>query len=175
MVLNGPDGGNDRSQVLLDEAIRAQAAELERLLPSLLRRMFTLDPEHPANELPVGQLRVCSVLQGGPGSMSAIAEELGITISALTQIANRLELAGLVERISMDDDRRVKNLQLTEEGRRIMRSRREFRVRRAASALSRLSALERESILAAVRTLLKASPAGGCAGREDLLVRVQSQ
>jgi DNA-binding MarR family transcriptional regulator len=159
----------------LEEEIRIQAAELERLLPSLMRRMFTLDPEHPANELPVGQLRVCSILQGGPGSMSVIAEELGISISALTQIANRLELAGLVERVSIDDDRRVKNLQLTDEGHRIMRSRREFRVRRAASALSHLSALERERILEAVRTLLKASPPACDSGRDDPRARLQSQ
>src|SRR5260370_5467911 len=96
-----------------EDILLAQAADLESLLPKLMRRLFTLDPSHPANELPVAQLRVCTILQAGPRTVSTISEELGISVSAVTQIADRLERAGFVERVAGQDDRRMKKLQLS--------------------------------------------------------------
>src|SRR2546422_11362362 len=117
-----------------------QAARLESLIPRLARRLFALEPNHPAAELPVAQLRVCSILQAGSRTPSAIGEELGISVSAVTQIADRLELSGLVERVAARDDRRVRRLQLTPRGEEMMRSRRETRIRSAAEALQQLPA-----------------------------------
>jgi DNA-binding MarR family transcriptional regulator len=142
-----------------DDTLLDQAAQLECLLPLLARRLFTLDANHPAMELPVAQLRVCTLLQAGPRPMSAISEELGISVSAITQIADRLERAGLVERVSGQDDRRMKKLQLTPHGVEIMRSRREQRVRRSADALAQLPPAAREAVLAALQALVEASRA----------------
>ena len=47
-----------------------------------------------AAELPLAQLRVCGVLCDGPRPMSAVSRELGVSLSAMTQIADRLERAG---------------------------------------------------------------------------------
>ena len=77
-----------------EELLLVQAGKLESLLPTLMRRLFTLDPSHPANDLPLAQLRVCTILQAGPRTVSAIGEELRISVSAATQIADRLEKAG---------------------------------------------------------------------------------
>lgn len=142
-----------------DETVRAQAAELELLLPRLMRRLFSLERDHPATELPLAQLRVCSILLSGPRTLSAISEELGISVSAATQIADRLEKAALVERISGQDDRRTKKLQLSAHGRDMMHSRREQRTLRAASVLQQLPAGQRESALQVVRALLAAANA----------------
>jgi len=136
-----------------------QAAQLESLLPKLMRRLFTLDTSHPATELPLAQLRVCSILQGGPRTLSAIGDELGISVSAVTQIADRLERAGVVARVAAPGDRRMKRLQLTPQGAEMMRSRRDLRVCRAAEALEHLDPAERESVLRALQTLLEASRA----------------
>ncbi len=142
-----------------EESVFEQAVQLEGLLPKLMRRLFTLEPDHPVADLPVAQLRVCIILQAGPRTLSAIGEELGISVSATTQIADRLERAGLVERVADPEDRRVKNLQLTAHGADLMRSRREVRVRRAEKALEHLSPEIRESILNAICTLLEAAQA----------------
>jgi DNA-binding MarR family transcriptional regulator len=142
---------------LRDDTLLDQAAQLECLLPLLARRLFTLDPSHPAMDLPVAQLRVCTILQAGPRAMSAISEELGISISAITQIADRLERAGFVERVTEPDDRRMKRLQLTPHGAEVMRSRREQRVRRVADALAQLPPAAREAVLAALQALVEAS------------------
>jgi DNA-binding MarR family transcriptional regulator len=141
---------------MTDEVLLAQAAKLECLLPKLMRRLFTLDPSHPANELPLAQLRVCTILQAGPRTVSAISEELRISASAVTQIADRLERAGLVERVAEPDDRRMKKLQLTAHGAEVMRSRREARVRAAAAALEQLPPPVRAEVLQALHVLLDA-------------------
>src|SRR5258707_163958 len=127
-----------------DDSILDDAAQLECLLPTLLRRPYTLDP---VSEVPVAQRQVCSILPSGARSMSSLSDELCISVSAVTQIADRLEKAGMVERISEPDDRRMKILQLTEVGQEIMRRRRENRVKRISLDLAHLSPAVRASIL----------------------------
>lgn len=133
-----------------------QAAALESLLPKLMRRLFTLDPSHPANDLPLAQLKVCTILQAGPRTVSAIGEELGISVSAATQIADRLERAGYVERIAEPDDRRMKKVRLTTDGAEVMRSRREARIESAAAALEQIPPAARAEVLHALQVLLDA-------------------
>ena len=150
-----------------EDTLLTQAADLEALLPKLMRRLFTLDPSHPANELPVAQLRVCTILQAGPRTVSTISEELGISVSAATQIADRLERAGFVERVAGQDDRRMKKLQLTPHGADVMRSRRETRVRRAAAALELLPPAARAEVLEALNVLLDAGLAAAARVSEE--------
>lgn len=143
----------------MNDTLLDQASQLECLLPALMRRLFTLEPGHPVTELPLAQLRVCIVLQAGPRTMSALGEELGISVSAITQIADRLERAGFVERVAEADDRRMKRLQLTSHGAGMMGARRERRVRRAAEALDRMPPETRAAVLRALHALLDASVA----------------
>lgn len=91
--------------------------------------------------------------------MSAVSEELGISMSAMTQIADRMERSGLVQRAAGVEDRRVKHLQLTERGREMMRTRRALRVSRAAEVLAALAPAERDEILGAFHKLLAAAEA----------------
>ncbi|HLV80033.1 MAG TPA: MarR family transcriptional regulator [Chthonomonadaceae bacterium] len=142
---------------MTDETIEEQAACLEALIPRLMRRLFTLDPNHPSLELPLAQLRLCSVLQSGPRTLSGVSEELGISLSAVTQLADRLERAGLVERVHSVEDRRLKNLQLTAQGAEIMRTRRVMRTRGVARALEKLSPEERANLQRALQALQEAT------------------
>src|SRR5437762_2670158 len=140
------------------DPIADQAEELEDLLPRLMRRLFARDPNLLTEQLPIAQLRLCSILQDGPRTMTALSEELGISVSAITQIAVRLEKIGFVERVVHERDRRMRLLRLTEYGKETMRYRRELRVRSATKPLERLSRAEREELLAALRALLDACP-----------------
>src|SRR5438128_8143690 len=105
-LLEGPPAG-EAGHLMTEE----QAAQLECLLPKLMRRLFTL--QDAVSQLPLAQLRLCTILQGGPRPMSVLGEELSISVSAVTQIADRLERAGLVERVSEAEDRRMRRLRLT--------------------------------------------------------------
>jgi DNA-binding MarR family transcriptional regulator len=147
--------------------IREQAAIVTGLLPKVMRRLFAIDADDPAMDLPIAQVRVCGVLHDGPKTMSMLSRELGISHSATTQLADRLERAGLVERVVETDDRRVKCLQLTMRGAQIMEKRGERRVRRAEDALSGLTPRERAEIISALETLLDASTGAELVGAKD--------
>src|SRR6185369_12814300 len=108
-----------------------QAQELTALFLAATRQLLAVDDQ--AAELPLRQLRVCMLLYEGPRAMSSISRELGVSQSALTQIADRLEKARLVRRSFEGPDRRVRSLQLTPRGQRIMRLREQARVERAAT------------------------------------------
>lgn len=140
-----------------ESVVSRQAAELETLLPTLMRRLFTLDRDNPIYDLPLAQLRVCSLLQAGPRTLSSLSQDLYISVSAMTQIADRLERSGMVERVSGAEDRRVRLLQLSPLGVERMKSRRAFRINRAEEALMQLSEEERCTILNAVTRLLDAA------------------
>lgn len=140
-----------------EKVLREQSAEIVALLPKLMRRLSSIDVDDPAMYLPVAQMRVCGVLRDGPRTMSCISKELGVSHSAMTQIADRLERAGLVERVPEAEDRRVKCLQLTAHGAEIMRSRKEKRVARMLEVLQKVSPEDRESAISALRILVEAS------------------
>ena len=140
-----------------DDLLQEQALQLEGLLPVLNRRLFTLVPDHPSAEIPMAQLRTCSILQFGPRTMTSLSEELGISLSAMTQIADRMERADLVERIMMREDRRQRLLQLSERGSEMMRTRKQIRIQQAAIALALIKDNERMEILKLLRVLLAAA------------------
>jgi DNA-binding MarR family transcriptional regulator len=140
-----------------DSIFGDQAARLEHLMPAILHRLFSLNQAGILAEMPLAQLRICSYLLGGPKSMSAISEELGMSTSAVTQIADRMERSGLVARIAALDDRRLKHLHLTEHAKAHMEDRRIRRTRRAQEALALLPAAVRDDLLAGLEQLLRAA------------------
>lgn len=138
----------------MDEMIKDQSRSLTRLLSKVMRRLFTLQSDQPAMELPLAQLRVCNCLYCRPRSMSEVGKKLGISLSAVTQIADRLERSGMVERLPEAEDRRSKSLQLTPQGMEVMRLRRETRLQQAETALEKLTEMERVAVLDALQVLL---------------------
>jgi DNA-binding MarR family transcriptional regulator len=97
--------------------------------------------------------------------MSALSRELGVSLSAMTQIADRLERARLVKRVAKKSDRRIRRLRLTARGEKLMRSRDEARVGRIRLVLERLSPAARDDVLATLNMLIRAcAPPGGMNG-----------
>jgi DNA-binding MarR family transcriptional regulator len=138
--------------------IAEQAKTVAALLPMLMRRLFAGEDD-PAEGLPLAQLRVCSVLLGGQQPMSAISRELGVSLSATTQIADRLERAGLVERVAKGGDRRVRCLRLTRRGAKMMRSRQQMRITRIRTVLDGLPAKARRECVGTLEALVRACTA----------------
>jgi DNA-binding MarR family transcriptional regulator len=145
----------------MDETLTLeQARTIAVLLPTLMRKLAAPDDDLTTKQ-PLAQLRVCGILFGGPRPMSALSRELGVSLSALTQIADRLERARLVKRVACGGDRRVRHLELTERGESLMRLRESARIQRVLAALEHLSAEAREDVTAALQTL-----AGACAAAD---------
>jgi len=150
-----PASETDQDQDVL-ELVQEQALQLEGLLPVIHRKLFTLIPEHPSAEIPMAQLRTCSILQYGPRTMTSLSDELGISLSAMTQIADRMERAELVERVMLREDRRQRLLQLSERGNEMMRTRKQIRIQQAAAALMQVTDKERADLLHLLSVLLNA-------------------
>jgi MarR family transcriptional regulator, organic hydroperoxide resistance regulator len=148
-----------------DPVLSAQASRLESGLPAVMRSLFWTDPSHPLAELPLGQFRLCILLfREGRRTMSQVGEDLNISVSAVTQMADRLERVGLVERLSdSGGDRRTRYLQLTASGLELMQERSAMRHARAEAALRLLTPEQRETILDALDTLRTVSRSLGSA------------
>jgi DNA-binding MarR family transcriptional regulator len=87
-----------------------------------------------------------------PTSMRTVADAMGCDASYITLLTDRLEAQGLVERVTDDRDRRVKQLVLTAKGRRVRRSL-TGRVLATSPALVPLDAVGREQLLELLRQL----------------------
>lgn len=118
----------------------AEAMRLEELLPRVAVALFRPSEADPMRRYPSGQVRLLRALLGGPKGASHLAEELGLSPSAFSQMAARLISRGLVERTRDVGDRRVRWYRLSQNGRDMMSIRREMRARAAACFLERLGA-----------------------------------
>jgi DNA-binding MarR family transcriptional regulator len=137
-----------------------QAKAVASQLLELTRRLFLPNDDQVA-DLPLAQLRVCAILYAGPRPLSALSRELNVSLSAMTQIADRLERARLVRRVADAADRRIKSLQLTPRGERIMRQREATRIRRVLAVLAHLSPQAKQEVMAALEALVGACRAAG--------------
>ena len=144
-----------RSRPADDTLLVEQARAIAAHLPALMRQLFTFEDD-AAEELPLAQLRVCAILLGGPRPMSALSRELAVSLSAMTQIADRLERSRLVQRVADGTDRRLRCLQLTDRGEEIMRRREAARNRSVLAVLEQLPTQVRRDILSTLELLLKA-------------------
>jgi DNA-binding MarR family transcriptional regulator len=147
------------------DTVHEQASEITSLFVSLTRQLLAVDDI--VADLPLRQLRVCALLYDGPRSMSSLSRELGVSLSAMTQIADRLERARLVKRLFEGSDRRVRSLQLTPRGQEIMRLREEARIHRAQVVAERMTTAARTRVISAMTALLDACSANGNDLREE--------
>jgi len=88
---------------------------------------------------------------------SNLGEELGLSVSAVTQMANRLDSIGFVSRVEDPLDRRVKHLTLTPLGRANMIRRRDRRVYRLESVMSNMPVDRQVEFIALLEELIEAS------------------
>lgn len=140
----------------MDDSTRDRAVRLEGLLPRALRTVFKPDAHDPLVDIPVGQMRMMRLLAMKTWTPSNLGEELGLSVSAVTQMANRLDSIGLVLRVEDPSDRRVKHLTLTPLGQTMMLQRQERRVGRLESVLSHMPADRQIEFIAVLEELLEA-------------------
>lgn len=127
------------------------AAELR---PVLLRLARELRKETEQLGITARQATLLWLVRRSPGlALAELAAEEGISPPALSGHVDRLERAGLIERVRSTDDRRRVGLRLTEEGARLLRRVRARRTTWLADRLGILEPTELEAIEAAVPAL----------------------
>ena len=137
--------------------------EILMLMPVLMRGIGRPDPvemgEIASRGVPVdvhvspGHVQILIALSRGPHSVGQLAEVLGVSRPAATQLVDKLVEHGMVERRHDPEDRRVVLVDyvpgMHEVARRIMESRR----RRLAAALKTLTDEELLTFLKGLRTI----------------------
>jgi DNA-binding MarR family transcriptional regulator len=127
------------------------AAELR---PVLLRLARELRKETEQLGITSRQATLLWLVKRSPGlSLAELAAEEGISPPAMSGHVDRLERAGLLERVRSSDDRRRVGLRLTDDGVKLMRSVRARRTTWLADRLGALEASELEAVAAAVPAL----------------------
>ncbi len=124
--------------------------KLEALLPQALLALFPSSGPDPLADVPVGQLRLLRLLMRSPLTGKELAHRLELSCSALTQMANRMERAGLIVREEDASDGRVRWIRLSEKAEEMLRRRIAWR---SASAAHRLQAMEPARIEALIELL----------------------
>jgi DNA-binding MarR family transcriptional regulator len=107
------------------------------------------------NGLSMSQIGALFQIYHGKSNVSGLGEGLGITHAAASQMLDRLVQQKLILRTEDPQDRRVKQLVLTDKGCRIMQESVRARQGWLDDLVSRLSAGQKEQIAAAVKILIE--------------------
>lgn len=137
------------SQVTID--IEAVATELR---PVLFRLARELRKETEQLGITARQATLLWLVKRSPGlSLAQLAAEEGISAPAMCGHVDRLEKAGLIERVRSSEDRRRIGLRLTTDGERLLRRVRARRTTWLANRLGTLPPGQLEAVEAAIAPL----------------------
>jgi DNA-binding MarR family transcriptional regulator len=127
---------------------------VEGLAQELMRQLDLLSGSKMQEDISYGQYKVISVIHNqGPISVGNLGRLVGSAQSTTSEMVARLTKAGLVTKVRGPYDGRVVMVELTEQGRQLMKRRRK-RVREAYQALfAKISSDEQEGLVNSLRTL----------------------
>lgn len=147
---------------MIREATRSPLEIAGELRPAILRLARNLRRDTESLGVTAHQATLLAGISNAPGlSLRELARMEGISAPSLSGHVDRLETAGLLRRVRSTDDRRRVGLELTPEGRAILKRVRARRTTWLADRLARLSDAEREDVeraLPALHALLEERP-----------------
>lgn len=139
---------------MISEATRSPLEIAGELRPAILRLARNLRRETEALGVTAQQATLLAVISSSPGlSLRELADREGISAPSLSGHVDRLEAAHLIRRIRSTDDRRRVGLELTREGRAVLRRVRARRTTWLAERLAGLEDAEREAVERALPAL----------------------
>lgn len=98
------------------------AWQVLKTTPLMQRKLLKPEIEQTDNPIPLSHVQVLSMLdQLGNMTVSDISTRFGIAKPNITPLIDRLADAGYVRRVRDDDDRRVVNVEILEQGREKLR------------------------------------------------------
>ncbi len=140
----------------LSDASRHLVDLLTTLLSSTFRQI--LWKQALELDLNYSQAQVLFHVAKNPGAlMSTVARTFGITLPAVTQVADRLEFKGFLRRAEGPQDRRQVCLFLTREGESLAGKLEALQVEGLGRVLRRLSAADRKDVIHGIERLVAAA------------------
>lgn len=128
---------------------------MDHVFSRLIYRVRVLFNRYTVDEITDTQFIVLRSLRKGPCNTSFLAHVLGVTLSAVTALINRLHRMGLVTRERQEKDRRQVWITITPEGLRVLEDVEGKRKLMFAVYLSRFPEAERKQLLDLLRQLNK--------------------
>lgn len=123
--------------------------KIEQQMTVLLRRVQRIHLVTSAGDLDLDRSAygiMCRLADEGPQRLGSLAAAFGLDPSTITRQVQALEKAGLAERSADATDRRASILDLTEEGRRVLRRTRQHRRDRLDELLAGWSDADRAEL-----------------------------
>ncbi|MDR0928149.1 MAG: MarR family winged helix-turn-helix transcriptional regulator [Oscillospiraceae bacterium] len=112
-----------RKKAIDPAAIDSITQHIFQVMPLIRKRLLHMDVIQSEHGIPLSHVQVLSMLNGaGALSVSEISNRLGIAKPNITPLVDRLMQAHLVDRVRDDNDRRVVNVVILEEGREKLRA-----------------------------------------------------
>ena len=121
--------------------------ELDHIFSRLIYRVRVLHNRYTVDEITDTQFIVLRALRKGPCNTSFLAHMLGVTLSAVTALINRLHRMGLVTRQRHEKDRRQVVITITPKGMKLLGEVEEKRNLLLALYLAKVSEEERTQLL----------------------------
>ncbi|MBM4235119.1 MAG: MarR family transcriptional regulator [Firmicutes bacterium] len=125
--------------------------ELDHIFSRLIYRVRVLHNRYTVDEITDTQFIVLRALRKGPCNTSFLAHMLGVTLSAVTALINRLHRMGLVTRQRHEKDRRQVLITITPKGIKLLGEVEEKRNLLLALYLAKVSEEERTQLLELLR------------------------
>jgi DNA-binding MarR family transcriptional regulator len=151
------------------DKLERQAAELDRLLTSLIKRyQFRNRNKICCEDVTVSQCYVLKELADhGTLVMTRLADLMRLNTSSLTRVVDQLESKGYVARRRLPADKRVICVEMTPQGKAVIK-RLEGLIRRSErEALEKMAPGQREGLIDGLRRLNAAIDACGTWKREE--------
>ncbi|MFO8072020.1 MAG: MarR family transcriptional regulator [Polyangia bacterium] len=128
--------------------------QVEEIAQDLMRRLDLLSGSKVQEDISYGQYKVLSVIHNhGPISVGNLGRQVGSAQSTTSEMVARLTKSGLVNKVRGPYDGRVVMVELTDQGRQLMRRRRK-RVRESYQSLfDKLSVSEKQGFIDSIKTL----------------------
>lgn len=141
---------NPAQQTKVEQTLQFADKVARELLPLTPKETLLLD-------VTMAQLKVMFVIfLRGPVRMGVLASDLGVSLPTVTEIVNRLEKRGVLERKADADDRRVIHCGFTENGQMVLNQLWNSARKRTKQILDELTLEELGVVQQALELLLKA-------------------
>ncbi|MGY6019719.1 MarR family winged helix-turn-helix transcriptional regulator [Streptomyces spinosirectus] len=148
-----PGGADDRAEGLGDDP-SADAREIADAVERLAN-LWSVAAQEAAVRLSLHQLRALRALEAAPElNLTGLAERLDIGLPTASRLCNRLEAAGMLERTLHPGNRREVQLNLTGQGRRVLKDVAGRRTQALTGLLAAMAPADRSALVSGMKAVL---------------------
>lgn len=119
---------------------------LMEVLPKAMRQIRLSNRSHRGNELSLPQFRVLAHVWRRPKMNKELADDIGLSVAAMSRLVGGLSTRGLVKRVINDEDRREAYIEITREGLTLFKGIRARTSKRVEKRLKSLNDRDKEAL-----------------------------